>query len=115
MRQSIRLVLVLTALAVLAELAALHGHAPAGRVTALRADSAVASAEAAQPNSGCALCRLANELRARTPVHEAAASLGGAGPSRLLPAQDLSLASARRAHPSEAPRAPPTSSLLALS
>jgi hypothetical protein len=115
MRRSTRLALVLTALAVLAELTALHGHAPAGGAPALRASAPVAGAEAAQPNGGCGLCRLASQLRTRAPVHGAAANLGSTGPSLLLPAQDLPLASARRAHPSEAPRAPPTTSLLALS
>lgn len=115
MQRKARLVLVLTALAVLAELAALHGHAPTGGATALRADSAVAGAEAAQPNGECGLCRLANELRARAPVHEAAASHGPTGPALQIAAKGPSPTSARRAHASDAPRAPPTSSLLALS
>ena len=114
MQRKARLVLVLTALAVLAELAALHGHASTGRATALRADSAVAGEEAAQPNGACGLCRLANELRTRAPIHEAVARLGPTGPALEIAAEGPSLASARRAHANDAPRAPPPSSLLAL-
>jgi hypothetical protein len=114
MQRKARLVLVVTALAVLAELAALHGHAPAGGAAALRADPAVAGEVATQPDGGCGLCRLANELRTRAPLHGAAASHTPAGPALRIAADGPSLAGAHRVHASEAPRAPPAPSLLAL-